>query len=119
MPVVGTDGRLVGIVEAHDLLKGLGSARKVQDVMRHDYIVALPKETVDEVTRDMVIYDVDNIVVVEGYDSMKPIGVARAGDILRLRRLLIEEEGIGNPPVRIRPSHPPIPGAGLNTSSPP
>ena len=35
---------------------------------------------------------------------MKPIGVARAADILRLRRWVIEEEGVGNQPVRAKAS---------------
>jgi hypothetical protein len=33
------------------------------------------------------------VVVVEGGGQGKPIGVARAADILRLRRWVIEEEG--------------------------
>jgi hypothetical protein len=37
---------------------------------------------VDEVTRDMVIHNVENLVVVEGHGLSKPIGVARAADIL-------------------------------------
>jgi len=59
---------------------------------------------VDEVTRDMVIHNVENIVVVEGDGLLKPIGVARAADILRLRRWVIEEEGFGNQPVRAKAS---------------
>ena len=72
--------------------------------MRQDYIAARPGETVDEVTRDMVIHNVENIVVVEGDGLLKPIGVARAVDILRLRRWVIEEEGFANPPVRAKAS---------------
>ena len=72
--------------------------------MRQDYITARAGETVDEVTRDMVIHDVENIVVVEGHGTAKPIGVARAADILRLRRWVIEEEGFGNQPVQARAS---------------
>jgi len=47
---------------------------------------------------------VENIVVVEGNGLLKPIGVARAGDILRLRRWVIEEEGLGSQPVRAKAS---------------
>ena len=106
MPVIESDGRLVGIVEAHDLLRGFDGNRKVREVMRQDYVAARLGETVDEVTRDMVIHDVENIVVVEGDGMLKPIGVARAADILRLRRWMIEEEGVGNRPVRIKASPP-------------
>jgi hypothetical protein len=57
----------------------------------------------------MVIHNVENIVVVEGNGLLKPIGVARAADILRLRRWVIEEEGFGNQPVRAKASLPPSP----------
>ena len=65
----------------------------------------------DEVTRDMVIHNVKNIVVVEGNGQLKPIGVARAADILRLRRWGIEEEGFGDQPVRAKASPPVVAGA--------
>jgi len=69
--------------------------------------VARVGETVDEVTRDMVIHDVENIIVAEGDNPTRPIGVVRAADILRLRRWAIEEEGVGNRPPRpkISPRH--------------
>jgi hypothetical protein len=54
---------------------------------------------------------VTSIVVVEGNGLLKPIGVARATDILRLRRWVIEEEGFGNQPVRAKASLPHIAGA--------
>ena len=66
IPVIEPDGSLAGIIEAHDLLKGVDSNPKVREIMRQDYIAARVGETVDEVTRDMVIHDVENIVVVEG-----------------------------------------------------
>jgi predicted transcriptional regulator len=109
IPVIERDGSLAGIIEAHDLLKGFDRNPKVREIMRQDYVAARPDETVDEVTRDMVIHNVENIVVVEGNGLLKPIGVARAADILRLRRWVIEEEGFGNHPVRAKASLPPSP----------
>jgi len=109
IPVIERDGSLAGIMEAHDLLKGFDRNAKVREIMRQDYVAARPDETVDEVTRDMVIHNVENIVVVEGNGLLKPIGVARAADILRLRRWVIEEEGFGNYPVRAKASLPPSP----------
>jgi CBS domain-containing protein len=106
MPVIETDGSLAGIVEAHDLLRGVDLNPQVRSIMHHDYIAARVGETVDEVTRQMVIEDVENIVVVDGDDPVKPIGVARAADILRLRRWVIEEEGFGIQPVRAKASLP-------------
>ncbi len=108
MPVVDAEGNLLGIVEAHDLLRALDGNPKIRSILRQDYIVAHVGETVDEVTRDMVIHDVENIVVVE--KDGKPIGVARAADILRLRRWAIEEEGVGNRPPRLKASPPFIAG---------
>jgi CIC family chloride channel protein len=104
IPVIERDGSLAGIIEAHDLLKGFDRNPPVREIMRQDYVAAHPGETVDEVTRDMVIHNVENIVVVEGNNPLKPIGVARAADILRLRRWVIEEEGLGNQPVRAKAS---------------
>ena len=92
IPVVEEDGRLMGIIEAHDLLKGVDSDMKVQDIARQDYVVARPGQTVDEVTRDMVLHNAENAVVVEKDGKVKPVGVARAADILRLRRWIVEEE---------------------------
>jgi H+/Cl- antiporter ClcA/predicted transcriptional regulator len=114
IPVIGRDGALAGIIEAHDLLKGFDGNPKVGEIMRQDYVAARPGETVDEVTRDMVIHNVENIVVVEG--NGKPIGVARAADILRLRRWVIEEEGFGNQPVRAKASLPHIADANASSS---
>lgn len=104
MPVIELDGSIAGIVEAHDLLRGFDGNRKVREIMRQDYVAARVGETVDEVTRDMVIHEVENIVVLEDTGLLRPIGVARAADILRLRRWMIEEEGVGNRPVRMKAS---------------
>ena len=106
MPVVAEDGGLLGILEAHDLLKGLDANLMVRDLARKDYVVAVPAETVDEVTRDMIIHDVENIVVVEKNGLTRPIGVARAADVLRLRRWIIEEEGTPSQPGRAKGSPP-------------
>jgi len=92
MPVVRADGTLVGIVEAHDLLKGANGGLRASAVARKDYVLAYPEETVDEVSRDMLRQNVENVVVVERNPQAKPVGVVRAADILRLRRWVIEEE---------------------------
>jgi chloride channel protein, CIC family len=93
VPVVEKDGSLVGVVEAHDLLKEMNNPVKARDVARQDYVVAHPGETVDQVTRRMISQNAENVVVVDGNGTSKPIGVARAADILRLRRWVMEEEG--------------------------
>ncbi len=94
MPVVEPDGSLVGIVEAHDLLQHETPDHhfKMRELARQDYVIAYPGELVDRVSRDMMLQDVENIVVVEPDGKGKPIGIARANDILQLRRWLMDEE---------------------------
>jgi H+/Cl- antiporter ClcA len=94
MPVVDAVGGLVGIVEPHDLLKADSPERRVKmrEVARHDFVLAYPGEVVDRVQREMMRKSTENVVVVEGDKLRKPIGTARANDILQLRRWLMEEE---------------------------
>src|SRR2546427_5605076 len=104
LPVVEKDGTLVGIIEAHDLLKeNRNHPLKVREIARQNYVVAFPDETVDKVTREMLAREAESVVVVEGDGVAKPIGIARAVDILRLRRWVLEEEGHG-PPRKVRKS---------------
>lgn len=93
VPVVESDGRLAGIVEPHDLLRTESPDRpfKMRDLARPDFVLAFPGESVDKVHRDMMIKNTENVVVVEP-GTRVPIGIARANDILQLRRWLMEEE---------------------------
>ena len=92
IPVVSENGSLAGVIEAHDLLKGAAEYARVGEIARHKYVVAHLGETVDEVTRRMLTRNTENVVVVENHASLKPIGVVRAADVLRLHRWAIEEE---------------------------
>lgn len=94
MPVVEKNGTLVGIVEAHDLLRAEAPDHhfKMRELARQDYVLAYPGECVDQVNRDMLLKNIENIVVVPSSGERKPIGIARANDILQLRRWLMEEE---------------------------
>jgi CIC family chloride channel protein len=92
LPVVGTDGKLAGVIEAHDFLyQDQDLSLRVGDVTRHDYIVVQPDDRVNEVTRKMLVQHVDNAVVVEGRNGERPVGVVRAADILRIQRRLLEK----------------------------
>lgn len=97
LPVVEKDGRLMGIIEAHDLLQGVDKPTKARDIAHQKYVVAHVGDTVDEVTRVMLTRQAENVVVVEDGIHSKPIGVVRAADILRLRRWTIEEESHESP----------------------
>jgi CIC family chloride channel protein len=97
LPVVEKDGSLVGIVEAHDLLRKLDGGVTARELARRDYVLAYPGQSVDEVTREMIRRNAENVVVIEQDGVMKPMGVARAADILRLRRWVMEEESHEQP----------------------
>ena len=87
-------GALVGIVEPHDLLRTEPPDHhfKMRELARGDYVLAYPGELVDQVHRDMMLKNTENVVVVQPEGPRKPIGIARANDILQLRRWLMEEE---------------------------
>lgn len=106
LPVIDKEGHLLGIIEAHDLLKGNHKPLKVGAIVRQDYVTAYPGDTVEDVTKLMLARNVENVVVVGEGPAPKPIGVARAADILRLRRWVIEEESheLPAPPSTSRPS---------------
>jgi CBS domain-containing protein len=97
LPVVTDDGALAGILEAHDLLQVESPDHhfRAKEVARQDYVLAYPEEPVDKVSREMLTKNVENVIVVEHGAVLKPIGIARAADILHLRRWLMDEEGSG------------------------
>jgi H+/Cl- antiporter ClcA len=92
IPVVDAAGAIVGIVEPHDLLRTDSAERPMRELARNDYVLAYPGELVDQVQRDMMRKSTENVVVVEAEGMRKPVGIARANDILQLRRWLMEEE---------------------------
>ena len=102
LPVVEKNGALAGVLEAHDLLKVESPDHHFTagEIARQDYVLAYPGELVDKISREMLTKNVENVVVVERTAERKPIGLARANDILRLRRWLLEEETreLPNPP---------------------
>jgi H+/Cl- antiporter ClcA len=111
LPVVDTNGGLLGIVEPHDLLKTDTQDHHftMRELARQDYVRAYPGELVDRVNREMLLKNVENVVVVESRKSPKPIGIVRANDILQLRRWLVEEETHEQAPSDTRaPSPPPL-----------
>jgi H+/Cl- antiporter ClcA len=94
IPVVEKEGTLVGIVEPHDLLKTEPPDHHftMRELARRDFVLAFPGESVDQVHRDMMLKNTENVVVVQSAGARKPIGIARANDLLQLRRWLMEEE---------------------------
>ncbi len=94
IPVVDAGGDLIGIVEPHDLLRAEPPDHhfRMRELARRDYVLAHPGESVDQVHRDMMLKNTENVVVVQPTGPRKPVGIARANEILQLRRWLLEEE---------------------------
>ncbi len=94
MPVVDAAGALIGIVEPHDLLRTESPDHhfRMRELARRDYVLAYPEESVDQVHRDMMLKNTENVVVVQPTGPRKPVGIAQANEILQLRRWLLEEE---------------------------
>lgn len=97
LPVIEEDGSLVGVIEAHDLLKGVEGQLKARDIARKDFVLAYAGQSVDQVLRAMFSRNADEVVVVDSDGRSRPVGVARAADILRLRRWVMEEESRETP----------------------
>jgi predicted transcriptional regulator len=96
IPVVEANGGLAGIVEPHDLLRAEPPDHHftMRELARRDFVLAHPGEAVDRVHREMMLKNTENVVVVDPANNHKPVGIARANDILQLRRWLMEEETI-------------------------
>src|SRR5580704_15504846 len=94
IPVVEEEGALVGIVEPHDLLRTETPDHHftMRELARGDFVLAYLGESVDQVHREMMLKNTENVVVVAPNDNRRPVGIARANDILQLRRWLMEEE---------------------------
>ena len=94
IPIVESDGRLIGIVEAHDLLRIDPPDHRLtmRELAHQDYVLAYPGETVDRVQRNMMLKNVENVVVLQSSRDPRPVGIVRANDILQLRRWLVVEE---------------------------
>lgn len=94
IPVVDPSESLIGIVEPHDLLRTEPPDHHftMRELARRDFVLAYPGESVDQVHRDMMLKNTENVVVVQPSGVRKPVGIARANDILQLRRWLMEEE---------------------------
>ncbi len=94
IPVVEEDGALVGIVEPHDLLRTETPDHhfSMRELARRDFVLAHPGESVDQVHREMMLKNTENVVVVAPNNNRRPVGIVRANDILQLRRWLMEEE---------------------------
>ena len=65
---------MAGMLEPPDLVKNLDGNRKVREIMRQGFVTAYPGDSLDDVAQQMVIFNAENIIVVDGVGSRKPIG---------------------------------------------
>lgn len=80
---VTEDGRLIGIVTALDITKGLAEGmRSVTDIMTADVITSSPQETLDEVSRRLDKKGINSTPVVDKDGLLK--GIITLGDINRV-----------------------------------
>lgn len=98
LPIVDSEGQLVGILSERDLKKRMYDAfnpedqsfddvafmlKEVGDVMTQDPVVAFPSDSVQSVIHKMLEHTISSVVVV-ATDSHKPIGIVTSTDLLRL-----------------------------------
>ncbi len=86
LPVKNRNGKLVGILSQHDLIRNMaaeGSARETQiaDVMTPHVLTATANTTLREISRVMVMEDIHCIPIVDA--NQKMIGLITAGDMLQ------------------------------------
>ncbi len=84
-PVVGTDGKLRGIVTIGDLRRGLSQGLAEAPVSRiasHDLIVAFPDETLNQALMKLGMMDVGRLPVVERDDHTRLLGLVTRKNIL-------------------------------------
>lgn len=95
LPVVGDDGRLIGIFSERDVLFGLHDdcerfpSRRIEEVMTPDPVVCAPQEPVHEVMGKLTVHRVGQLPVVE---EDKLIGVVSVGDLVKSMHEQVESE---------------------------
>ncbi len=86
-PVVDKQGRFVGIVTLHDLMKarekGIFERHTVAEIMNRNPIVTYPEEPVWRALRIMGERDVGRLPVVDRNDPTRLLGMLRRGDIIK------------------------------------
>jgi len=88
IPIVEKNGSLVGIVEPHDLLRAEPPDHhfKMRELARRDFVIAYPGQLIDQVHRDMMLKNTENVIVVDpSHGALAPYWCVR-----RRARFLVE-----------------------------
>ena len=83
IPIVRSDGRLVGIVTSWDLARALAEGKQtLSEVMTTKVIVAKPEEAVDVVARRLLQYKISGMPVVD--EEYRVLGIVTTDDLAKL-----------------------------------
>ncbi|MEW6269448.1 MAG: chloride channel protein [Thermodesulfobacteriota bacterium] len=100
-PVVGRDGRLLGVVTRRDLLDGDGEPScRLRDVLKRPPAVAHPDNSLREAADHMVRENVGRLPVVERERPHAVVGIITRSDLLAAHRRRLEEESAVERPLR-------------------
>lgn len=104
-PVMGEDGRLIGLVTYGDLMRALARGERDQSVLdagTRNLLVAYPDEKLHEAVVRMSLNEVQHLPVVSRSDAAHLVGLLSAQDVMasalkRLEEQHYLEEGRGEP----------------------
>lgn len=89
-PVVGGDGKLVGIVTFKDVIKAVDEGKeeyRIRDIMSKNLVVAYPDESVKQVLDRMLEHDIGRVPVVDRGNPSKLLGIITRSDVLKAHEL--------------------------------
>uniref|UniRef100_A0A7J3ZL46 CBS domain-containing protein n=1 Tax=Fervidicoccus fontis TaxID=683846 RepID=A0A7J3ZL46_9CREN len=99
-PVVGEDGRLIGIVTFEDVKRAILELEdrraehvRVEEIMTKNLVVAYPDETLYDALRKLTMHNIGRLPVVKREDRSKLVGIITRSDILKaVASLLADRE---------------------------
>src|SRR6202522_3054028 len=98
LPIIGTDGQLVGVVTQGDLLRALEADPKgkasVLEAGSRDLVVAYPDESASDALFRMLKNDIGRLPVVSRGNSKEMVGSLTRSSILGAWTRQMEEEGV-------------------------
>ncbi|MCC6403049.1 MAG: chloride channel protein [Fimbriimonadaceae bacterium] len=97
-PVVGTDGKLLGVLTVGDLMRAMemdpSGARTAMEACSADPIVAYPDEVLRDAVIKMVANDIGRLPVVERQENGRLVGYLDRTQLMKARMRWYEEENI-------------------------
>lgn len=91
-PVLGTDGRISGVVTRRDLLDARPSgATVVGDLVRRSPLVVMESHSAREAADHMVEEDVGRLIVIADDDPWRMVGIITRGDLLAAHKQRLRE----------------------------